>query len=278
MASLSSCTGFEELNGLQSCPSLDLSQIPTAPSVEDIGATVTAWAARQDSNEHILVLKHATRDHVAAIDRAGDQIGIPWRITYFGESESEAGLLFIKMAGAEAEVIKAMIAERFPLQWHHKMGPLWELRDAASMRSEPPGSLDGRCKEADISYVPIPRRKLGQFPTLVVEVGSSQSLPPLHCCKDWWFANSPTDGVNVVLLVHLFHSTRELHLERWDRGQTQPSSLVKVAPVPDSSWTWTATGSMTIPFEPVVLREKETDQSDFVLTEEFLVWLAFLMF
>lgn len=57
-------------------------------------------------------------------------------------------------------------------------------------------------KEADLCYIPEPPRtpKNGDWPTLVIEFGVSESLPRLRADASWWLTQSG-GKVNIALLI-----------------------------------------------------------------------------
>ncbi|RYP37368.1 hypothetical protein DL768_010882 [Monosporascus sp. mg162] len=56
---------------------------------------------------------------------------------------------------------------------------------------------------------------VGQWPTLVIEAGYSQSLAGLHADMRWWFSTSNHD-VKIVILAKLDRRQHEIILERWE--------------------------------------------------------------
>ncbi|CAK7231554.1 hypothetical protein SCUCBS95973_007955 [Sporothrix curviconia] len=75
-----------------------------------------------------------------------------------------------------------------------------------------PGS--GSSGQADSSGMPAGSRGVGDWPTLVVEAGYSQTLPSLRAKMRWWFAAS-NHQVKVVILVKMISSEGSLLVEKW---------------------------------------------------------------
>lgn len=69
--------------------------------------------------------------------------------------------------------------------------------------------------EGDSSRKPLSMRTdKYQYPTLIIEVGWSQSLEKLRQKAEWWFANSGGD-VKIVLLVKSSPKSNHIRIEKW---------------------------------------------------------------
>ncbi len=235
------------------------------PPVEDVAEVVNAWAKKEDSEEHKLVFYLATPAHVTVLKR------VPVRLAYFGAHRS--GLLFVRKVGREPDRVHRDIAHR--LNWQrHQMGVERVFWDASCTRLGP-----RTCPVCDPSLDDFPPFRMRTFPSLVVEAGYDTATEPLRSLKDWWFHNTPTgSGVAMVLLVRICVASRELELELWHRNAAVPSSIVTVFSAGGGASGWIATGPMTIPFESVVLRPKDTRNCDFVLDQPHLAALAAYVF
>ena len=76
------------------------------------------------------------------------------------------------------------------------------------------GDPAGRCKEADSAYIPTGRHS-DDFPSLVVEVGVSESLQMLK--NDAWHWLTQSGGQTwIVIIIHIDTISRKILLERWE--------------------------------------------------------------
>ncbi|KAF8418726.1 hypothetical protein EV426DRAFT_539309, partial [Tirmania nivea] len=103
-------------------------------------------------------------------------------------------------------------------------------------------------------------------PTLVIEVGLSQSLRSLRGNADWWLRNS-AGAVKIVLLFTLTESIRKLEIEKWElaapdpnRPQTRAVTAQGVVPCNTQRLVITNGGStvvgapLSLAFESIFLR------------------------
>lgn len=73
--------------------------------------------------------------------------------------------------------------------------------------------------EGDSSRKPISQRPLeGDFPTLVIEAGYTQTWPSLRQKAKWWFGAS-SYGVKIMLLIKLSQQSTEITIEMWKADQ-----------------------------------------------------------
>src|SRR5271170_262234 len=71
-------------------------------------------------------------------------------------------------------------------------------------------------KARDIAYKPSSfRGSKAAWPTLVFEVGVSESLRGLRFDARWWLRESGGD-VNIVILVHVNRERKRVHIEKWE--------------------------------------------------------------
>ena len=75
---------------------------------------------------------------------------------------------------------------------------------------------DGQQEQPDEALRPKNTRQYAScFPTLVVEVGRSESLGQLRNDAHFWLTHTDRE-VRVVILIHIHANNRKLHLERWE--------------------------------------------------------------
>lgn len=80
------------------------------------------------------------------------------------------------------------------------------------------GEITRRQKEADQAYIPENRISHKDWPTVVVEIGVSESLPKLREDARYWLTNSGGQ-VFVVILISLSFSSKVVTWERWENAQ-----------------------------------------------------------
>ena len=88
---------------------------------------------------------------------------------------------------------------------------LLSVTGIGSTRYHVPGK---RSKEADEGIRPRTRPAHG-WPSLVFEIGYSESLPALHCDAAWWLLNSNGD-TRMVVVIRAAENPPYLHLESWE--------------------------------------------------------------
>ncbi|KAH8710084.1 hypothetical protein GQ44DRAFT_714598 [Phaeosphaeriaceae sp. PMI808] len=81
-------------------------------------------------------------------------------------------------------------------------------------------------KEADGTFKPGTLRPyMLDWPTLVLEVGISESLRKLRNDARWWLSNSG-DSVNIVLIFHINEGAKTILIEKWE---TAPATATRPA-------------------------------------------------
>jgi hypothetical protein len=85
------------------------------------------------------------------------------------------------------------------------------------------GHPGGDGGEGDSTGGPKPARQgPGNWPTLVIEAGDSETLNQLHADMRWWFSASNHD-VQIVLLAKFDHRRSQIILEKWEEEWSQYS-------------------------------------------------------
>ncbi|KAK2774029.1 hypothetical protein FQN52_004600 [Onygenales sp. PD_12] len=140
-------------------------------------------------------------------------------------------------------------------------GKLDEMRPRLSLELRPCGGADvqgtTRTKCPDTSYLPrsLPHTRSAKWPSLVLEVGYSESASKLRNDASWWLTESRGD-VRVVITVEIFCKHR-VHLEMWQfrDGAARPRPVMtQEATVIKSGSNYSATGPMVIRFQDLLLR------------------------
>lgn len=145
-------------------------------------------------------------------------------------------------------------------------------------------------KQGDGGFKPVPtRNKEKHWPTLIFEIGVSESLPHLRNDARWWLTNSNGD-VRIVVIVTASKKTERFNIEKWqlqlvrlppERRRTrnlstrEPASTTTISvsrQAPTSNWV--ASGNLSIEFAEVMLRQPVPPEQDFVFTTSDLEELA----
>jgi hypothetical protein len=145
-------------------------------------------------------------------------------------------------------------------------------------------------KEPDSCWIPVVAR-LNEldWPTLILEVGASETLH--HHRKDahWWLANSQ-GAVKIVLLINIDKRLRTLRIEKWenrpppaDRPTTRQSNEhvpIKIQAIDiNANGAVTGTPAATTPplvlqFQDLLLRPPVPPEQDLIYTAQDLQELA----
>ncbi|KAK2742426.1 hypothetical protein FQN55_007864 [Onygenales sp. PD_40] len=143
-------------------------------------------------------------------------------------------------------------------------GKLDEMRPRLSLELRPCGGADvqgtTRTKCPDTSYRPrsLPHTRSAKWPSLVLEVGYSESASKLRSDASWWLTESRGD-VRVVITMEIFRKHR-VHLEMWqwqfrDDGAARPHPVMThEATVTKSGNGYSASDQMVIRFQDLLLR------------------------
>ena len=108
-----------------------------------------------------------------------------------------------------------LAAERFSWMFHDKLVSLGvgnTLRPFGATRFGAPG---GRSKEADKAYRPSTRVLATDWPSVVIEVGVSESLSQLRTDTHFWLTQSGGQ-TQIVILLAVKKATRVMKIERWE--------------------------------------------------------------
>ncbi|KAG0566006.1 hypothetical protein KC19_7G030900 [Ceratodon purpureus] len=129
--------------------------------------------------------------------------------------DSEEEVLIIKfMAGAVHGTFAGLLSHEFQLLFAARAGeysliPIESARIKGSRRS----------KEPDKGYRPFDRRRPSDFPSVVFEVGVSESLANLHLDARHWIEDSQ-GKTKVVIVAAINRNNESILIERW---QDQPA-------------------------------------------------------
>lgn len=141
-------------------------------------------------------------------------------------------------------------------------------------------------KEPDASFIPctLPAGRSEDWPTVVVEVGFSESsVKKLRADAAWWIVETNGD-VNVVLAVHISPGRPDIMIERWQPvlqtgREGRPILRAEIAQtirVTRQNNAVVATSSLTIAFDRIFLRHPiiSPQEHDIVVSAQALENMA----
>ncbi|EFR03824.1 hypothetical protein MGYG_06823 [Nannizzia gypsea CBS 118893] len=140
-------------------------------------------------------------------------------------------------------------------------GKLNEMRARLFFKLRACGSAEvqgtTRKKAPDASYRPrtLPATRSAKWPSLVLEVGYSESATKLRSDASWWLTESQGE-VRAVVTLKIFRKHR-VHLEVWQfrDGATRPRPVeTQEATVTKSARGYSASGTIVIRFQDLFLR------------------------
>ena len=152
-------------------------------------------------------------DHIDYLRRCLD---LPQMRILYDEDER---LLIVKlMPGRPHEAAIDLFRELFVAQVPSSVG-IFGLGAARC------GELTKRRKEPDQAYIPRNRISNQDWPTVVVEIGLSESLPNLREDARYWLTISE-GKVFVVILISFSVSSKVVTWERWENAPPAPGRMV----------------------------------------------------
>jgi len=166
----------------------------------------------------------------------------------------------------------------------------WIDIGSATFRAEQ-GHPGGDGGEGDSTGGPWPEREgAGNWPTLVIESGHSETLPELHKDMQWWFQASNHE-VKIVILAKFDDQQHHILLEKWEEEISSPQGAITRSraaailqqngvfnPVKRQSITITreettnpvsynvTKGALVLGFRLLFLRDPGPQEGDFVLS------------
>ena len=161
------------------------------------------------TGKQYIAFRDVQQSRLRLIEHRRSRSEIPaFRLLYDAAEE----VLIIKlMPGAHHEVANWKFATMFILKLA-SLGVSDTLEPFGSTRYE---ALTGRSKEADGAWRPSTRVLPTDWPSLVIEVGVSESLGQLRADADFWLAKSGGQ-TRVVILLAVKKATRVMTIERWE--------------------------------------------------------------
>ena len=231
-----------------------------------------------------LVFQSVTEDDFAKIDEKRYTINRALRFTYCADINT----LIVKVPTREHERVTRAFTHDFARRIEH-MG-LTDLDDLCDMGAT---TYQGRStkKEADSCWRPVATRPNPlDWPTLVFEVGVSETLRKLRNDAQWWLANSQ-GRVKIVLLFKIDRVARTIHIEKWEcipvtptyalRSNRPPVQVPTQIQTVDIDANGVVTGSpppatppLVLHFQNILLRQPVPPEQDVIYTAQNLQRLA----
>ena len=231
-----------------------------------------------------LVFQSITEDNFAKIEEKRYTINRGLRFTYCADINT----LIIKVPTKEHE----RVTRAFSYDFVHRIGHmgLTDLYDLCDMGGT---TYTGRStkKEADSCWRPIATRPNPMdWPTLVFEVGVSETLRKLRNDAQWWLANSQ-GRVKIVLLFKINRVARTIHIEKWEcrpatptyalRSNRPPAQVPAQIQTVDIDANGVVIGSppattppLVLHFQNILLRQPVPPEQDVIYTAQNLQGLA----
>jgi hypothetical protein len=143
-------------------------------------------------------------------------------------------------------------------------------------------------KEADEVFVPdFVRNKKDDWPTLVIEVGRSESLSQLRQDVRWWLIESKGD-VKIALLMSIKKASSILLIEKWELGAAplgRPGPVTRsaainsigepeVVQIVEVTSTGTTGGPLVLEFNKLFLRAAIPPETDLIFADQELEVMA----
>ncbi|EPE03013.1 dead deah box dna helicase [Ophiostoma piceae UAMH 11346] len=245
-----------------------------------------------------LVVGDVSASDFRVLERQRDVSGRKYRLFYL----SDVSCLIITVPTFKHETIHRMLWFEILLQVV-QMGLEGDWAETGGTTYPGPAGSSG---EWDSGGFPWSQRRRGDWPTLVVESGYTQTMPSLYAKMRWCFSTSDHQ-VKVVILAKIVRSEVRIHIEMWQEvvlrpgatatrwatgaglGAPQPRCMQTVdvcwaglVPFPQASQAArmdpgsfsVAGGPLTIDFALVFLRAPAMVEHDLVVADDDLKVLA----
>lgn len=232
---------------------------------------------RERRNGSLLVLFSHVSPHIK--DRISKERQLSRKIhSYYPESK----LLLFKMPQAPHEIANRrleglLVTKLIAMGAHQYLDVLGSTTVQGTNRE----------KEPDSSYRPktLPLGRTMKWPTMVFEIGYSESRMQLARDARWWLNDSQGD-VQVVLTIDVERARREIIIERWEavRSHTtrsNPTGLrlevvqsVKISRLSSQTSATVTNGPLVVPFRRLFLRPPALQEGDISFTVGELQGLA----
>ena len=224
------------------------------------------------TGKQYIAFRDVQQSRLRLIEHRRSRSEIPaFRLLY---DAAEEALIIKLMPGAHHEVANWKFATMFILKLA-SLGVSDTLVPFGPTRYE---ALTGRSKEPDDAWRPSTRVLPTDWPSLVIEVGVSESLGQLRADADFWLAKSGRQ-TRVVILLAVKKATRVMTIERWEntpRTRLTRRSSPRYSPTKMQALTLQANGQLR--GGPLLIPASKAydtlpprlDQNDFTFTAQDL--------
>ena len=225
-----------------------------------------------------LAFRPVTDNDFAKIEEQRHTIGRGIRLTHCADIDT----LIIKVSTPEHERVSRVFTHDFMRRIEHMGLTDLDLSDlgATTFRGT------STSKEPDSCFRPGSRPHRLDWPTLVFEVGVSESLRKLKNDAKWWLSNSQ-GLVRIVLIFHIDPGSRTILIEKWEctpaTGTRATRSNRPPAQIPTNVHTITidangVNGTPALPlvlhFQNLLLRQPTPPEQDLTFTVQDLQTLS----
>jgi len=258
-------------------------QIRTFTSISGLRSAVNTLSKQlyqgATTNQY-LVLQPVTEDTFAEIEEKRYTIGRGLRFTHCADIDT----FIIKVPTPAHEAV----TDTFSFDFMHRINlmGLSELDDLKGMRTTTYQGTSTK-KEPDACWRPLAARPNGtDWPTLVFEVGVSETLRKLRNDARWWLANSQ-GRVKIVLLIKVNRAARTIHVEKWEcrpvtlttttRSNRPPAQVPAQIQTIDGVVTGSppaTTPPLVLHFQDLLLRQPVPPEQNVIYTAQNLQRLA----
>lgn len=150
----------------------------------------------------------------ARIEKARRDYGLSFRLFYVANEGELLVTVPTKLHEAASVAIHRAVEDRMEAL---DLTKFWKFIGTMTLRSN---WQDSSSRQADGGGHPLPRSV--NWPTLAITVGTTQALPDLQKHVGWWFKHSD-HLVEMVLLVKVYESLRQIRVEKWMEDKFGPT-------------------------------------------------------
>jgi hypothetical protein len=163
-----------------------------------------------ENTAQYLAISNVPPDNIPTIERGRKRLDLPaMRILY----DHDAEMLIIKLRrGLEHELAASLFVDMVRDKIASTGTPCNSIFDVGAARF---GVEEGSQKEGDRSLRPTTRTLLADWPSLVVEVGVSESFAGLRGDAHFWLTRSGGQ-TRIVIVIAVNKTTRSITIERWE--------------------------------------------------------------
>ena len=208
-SAVSSLAPTEERPMTKAIPAVNIHRFAGVPDMRKI--IIGLAKALQDGLTYAqyLAFEGVTTENRAKIDSSRSSLVRHVKTSFYKDID----LLIVKvMPSVVHKTAYCLLSEDFRFKLQAMEVPRRDLVPIGSARYQ--GSRSD--KEPDAGYKPMPGRGSGSdWPTIVFEVGLSESLSQLRTDAAWWLINSGGQ-VMIALIISLKPAPSVIHIEKWE--------------------------------------------------------------